>query len=122
MAYDSVKDLSSGVESYKLKRGRYGAVMGGVIFTAFNPGFPVWWLTAGTRLLVEGVFPEWFLGMITVLVGHWCADLGWFLLVSLTASKSSKLLFERGWYRSLRIVLAVLLALIGGYFLWTGLI
>ena len=119
MAFDSIKDLSSKVD-IKLKNKSYGLVMGGVIFTAFNPGFPIWWLTAGTRLLMEGYAQMGLTGMIIVLIGHWGADLGWFLFVSYTASKGSKLLFEKGWYKGVRIFLAGMLAVIGAYFLWTG--
>ena len=119
MAYGSVKDLSSRVD-VRLKKRPYGVVMGGVIFTAFNPGFPIWWLTAGTGLLNEGYSQMGLAGMILVLVGHWGADLGWFLFVSLTTSKGSRYLFERGWYKGVRIFMAALLSAIGAYFLWTG--
>ncbi|MFZ2455599.1 MAG: LysE family transporter [Candidatus Altiarchaeia archaeon] len=119
MAFDSVKDLNSRVE-IKLKKRSYGLVMGGVIFTAFNPGFPVWWLTAGTRLLMEGYAQMGVSGMLIVLIGHWGADLGWFLFVSFTASRGSRFLFEKGWYKGVRIALAALLMVIGAYFLWTG--
>lgn len=119
MAYDSVRDLSGRVD-VKLKKRPYGVVAGGIIFTAFNPGFPIWWLTAGTRLLMEGYAQMGLPGMVIVLVGHWGADFGWFLFVSLTTSKGSRYLFERGWYKAVRIALAGLLAVIGAYFLWTG--
>jgi threonine/homoserine/homoserine lactone efflux protein len=119
MAFDSAKDINSKVD-IKVKKKPYGLVMGGVIFTAFNPGFPVWWLTAGTRLLMEGYAEMGLTGMLIVLIGHWGADLGWFLFVSCTASRGSRLLFEKGWYKRVRILLAVMLAVIGIYFLWTG--
>jgi threonine/homoserine/homoserine lactone efflux protein len=119
MAFDSVKELNSKV-SLQIKKKPYGLVMGGIIFSAFNPGFPIWWLTAGTRLLMEGYAQMGLLGMIIVLIGHWGADLGWFLFVSFTASKGSRFLFEKGWYKGVRISLAALLLLIGVYFLWTG--
>ena len=119
MAFDSIKDLRSKVD-IKLKKRSYGLVMGGVIFTAFNPGFPIWWLTAGTRLLMEGYAQMGLSGMLLVLIGHWGADLGWFLFVSFTTSKGSRVLFEKGWYKGVRILLAGLLAVIGIYFLWTG--
>jgi threonine/homoserine/homoserine lactone efflux protein len=119
MAYESVKDINSKV-SLQIKKRSYGLVMGGVIFTAFNPGFPIWWLTAGTRLLMEGYAEMGLIGMIIVLIGHWGADLGWFLFVSFTASSGSRYLFEKGWYKGVRIILAALLAVIGVYFLGTG--
>jgi threonine/homoserine/homoserine lactone efflux protein len=119
MAFDSMKDINSKVD-LEIKNRPHGLIMGGIIFTAFNPGFPIWWLTAGTRLLMEGYSQMGLPGMIIVLIGHWGADLSWFLFVSLTASKSSRFLFEKGWYKGIRIGLALLLAVIGCYFFWTG--
>jgi threonine/homoserine/homoserine lactone efflux protein len=119
MSYESVKDINSKV-SLQIKKRSYGLIMGGIIFTAFNPGFPIWWLTAGTRLLMEGYAEMGLTGMLLVLIGHWGADLGWFLFVSCTASRGSRFLFEKGWYKGVRIALAALLAIIGIYFLWTG--
>jgi threonine/homoserine/homoserine lactone efflux protein len=119
MALESIKELNSKID-IKIKKKPYGLVMGGIIFSAFNPGFPIWWLTAGTRLLMEGYSQMGLPGMIIVLVGHWGADLGWFLFVSYTASRGSRFLFEKGWYKGVRIGLAALLAVIGIYFFWTG--
>ena len=119
MAALSMKDINSKVE-LKIKKEKHGLIAGGIIFTAFNPGFPIWWMTAGTRLLMEGFDRMGIVGMIIVLVGHWGADLGWFLFISLTASKGSRFLFEKGWYKGVRIALAALLMVIGLYFLWTG--
>ncbi len=119
MAARSLKDTGSKVE-LKIKKEKHGLIAGGIIFTAFNPGFPVWWMTAGTRLLMEGFDRMGVWGMVFVLVGHWGADLGWFLLVSLTASKGSRFLFEKGWYRRVRIALSGILSILGAYFLWTG--
>ncbi len=119
MAFDSAKDLNSKTD-LKIKKRPYGLVMGGIIYTAVNPGFPIWWLTAGTRLLMEGYSQLGLPGMVIVLIGHWGADLGWFLFVSLTASKSERFLFEKGWYKGIRLGLAALLAVIGIYFFWTG--
>jgi len=119
MGIHSIKNLKSKIE-FKSTRVGYGAVVGGIIFTVFNPGFPIWWVTAGTRLLLEGMQRMGFLGMLLVFIGHWGADLGWFLFVSMTTSKSSGLLFERGWYVRIRGFLSALLVAIGVYFLSTG--
>lgn len=119
MSFDSLKGLNSKVD-IKIKKRSYGLVMGGIIFTSFNPGFPVWWLTAGTGLLMEGYSQMGIPGMMIVLIGHWGADLGWFLFVSMSSSKGSRYLFEKGWYKGVRVSLAALLAVIGTYFFWTG--
>ncbi len=99
---------------------KHGLIAGGFILSALNPGFTLWWATAGTRMLLEGLNRMGFIGMILVVVGHWGADYGWFLFVSMTASKSSGLLLEKGWYKKVRMILAGFLVVIGIYFVWTG--
>jgi threonine/homoserine/homoserine lactone efflux protein len=105
----------------KLKPKDYGhsAIVGGIIFTAFNPGFPIWWATAGTRLLLDGFQRMGIPGMLLVFIGHWGADWGWFTFVSLVTSKSSRFLFEKGWYAKVRITLSIILLAVGAYFITT---
>ncbi|MBN2251188.1 MAG: LysE family transporter [Candidatus Altiarchaeota archaeon] len=98
---------------------RHGLVVGGIVFTAFNPGFPVWWITAGTNLLLEGLRVMQYEGMLLVFLGHWVADAGWFLLVSVTASTGSRYLLGKGWYKKVRACLSFVLFLIGAYFIST---
>jgi hypothetical protein len=38
----------------------------------------------------------------------------------MTSSRGSRYLFEKGWYKGVRMALAALLAVIGMYFFWTG--
>lgn len=120
MGLNSLRNLKADLK-IKLTALGHSAIVGGIIFTAFNPGFPIWWATAGTRLLLEGFQRMGMVGMLLVFVGHWGADWGWFTFVSLVTSKSSRLLFEKGWYKNIRITLSVILLLIGLYFLSTGL-
>ncbi|MDD5112233.1 MAG: LysE family transporter [Candidatus Altiarchaeota archaeon] len=119
MAAASLRSLRKGVDFNALQK-PYGAVTGGIIFTALNPGFPVWWATAGTRLLVEGFQRMGAAGMLTVFLGHWLADFGWFALVSFAASAGSGTLLSRGWYVKMRLALSLLLVIIGAYFLSTA--
>jgi threonine/homoserine/homoserine lactone efflux protein len=116
MAAASLRDASKPVKTIIQKK-THNTLIGGVIFTAFNPGFPIWWATAGTTLLMEGLRQMGQAGMLLVFIGHWGADLGWFLLVSMITAKSSGLLFEKGWYRNVRKTLAIALLAIGLYFI-----
>ena len=120
MALLSLRDLKSRV-AVSPGKVKHGSVVGGIVFTAFNPGFPIWWLTAGAALLAAGYKEMSYLGMVLVFLGHWAADLGWFLFVSMTTSKGSRYLFEKGWYHKARILLSAVLFLIGIYFLSTAL-
>jgi threonine/homoserine/homoserine lactone efflux protein len=99
---------------------RYGTVVGGMMFTALNPGFPIWWATAGARLLLEGMKVGGLSGAILVFVGHWVADFGYFLLVSLLVAKGRETLLEK-YVAPVKKILASALIAIGAYFIWTGL-
>ncbi|MFH0861340.1 MAG: LysE family transporter [Candidatus Altiarchaeota archaeon] len=116
MGVKSMLELKSEIR-FDEKDAGHGLVIGGIIFTLFNPSFPLWWVTAGTRLLLEGLNRFGFQGMLLVFLGHWAADMGWFVLVSITASHGSRYLFERNWYRRVRMVLSAMLLLIGAYFI-----
>ena len=118
MAALSLKGLNATAEE-KLKKTGYGLIAGGIIFTALNPGFPIWWLTAGSTMLLEAFRQLGMIGMIIVLVGHWGADLSWFLFVSMTTSKSRHLLKEGG-YKKIRILLSLILFGLGIFFLSNG--
>jgi len=112
------------VSGWEFKRGAasagYGAITGGIIFTAFNPSFPMWWATAGARLILEGLYQAGILGAFLVLAGHWGADLGWYMLISSVSSKGcEKAIASRMGY--VKRLLALTLAGLGAYFIWGGL-
>jgi threonine/homoserine/homoserine lactone efflux protein len=98
----------------------YGAVAGGIIYTALNPSFPLWWATAGTRLLLEGLSSAGLAGALTVLAGHWAADLGWYVLVSWLVARGSISLVGNAVGR-VKGALAAAMFLIGACFFLGGL-
>ena len=99
------------------KKTSYGLVLGGTVFTAVNPSFPLWWATAGMRLLIEGYTQMGYMGVGVVVVGHWLADFGWYVTVSHVTARNAKALFKRGWYTSMRRLLSAALIGIGAYFI-----
>lgn len=101
------------------KKSAYGTIVGGIIFTTFNPSFPIWWATAGIRLLIEGFRVGGMYGAFLVVLGHWIADLGWYLVVSTSMAHGKNILTE-SWYATLKKALSLLLFAIGAYFLFTG--
>ena len=119
MGIASLRNVKGGIPAQAVKT-KHGVILGGIIFSVFNPGIPIWWATAGLALLNFGHETMGMLGMILVLVGHWGADFGWFTLVSLTTHRSSDTLLQKGWYRTVRIILSLLLLGIGAYFIASG--
>ncbi len=104
--------LAQGPETKSSTR---SAVMGGMMFTALNPGFPIWWATAGTKLLMEGLGQAGMSGAALVLTGHWVADFGYYAFVSALAATGREKTIER-YSCQLRDALALLLFAIGAYF------
>jgi threonine/homoserine/homoserine lactone efflux protein len=119
MAYHLVK---TPIHFSETSTSKYGSVVGGVFFTAFNPSFPLWWATVGSRLLIEGFKKAGSVGAILVVSGHWVADFGWYLVVSFAVAYGSKKILTENWLTILRNILALFLLIIGGYFLYSGVV
>jgi len=79
-----------------------GPVLTGIILSAGNPYFLLWWATVGLALATRatGLGPVAF-GLFAIL--HWTCDLVWLELLSLSSFKGAKLLGAR----SGRVILAV---------------
>ncbi len=112
----------TGVEDFAMGRNvAYPTIVGGILFTCLNPAFPLWWVTVGSRMLLEGLRQAGMAGVWTIVCGHWLADFGWYVLVGVTTHSKKDTLLERGWLHILKRALAVFLACIGAYFMYTGL-
>jgi threonine/homoserine/homoserine lactone efflux protein len=72
-----------------------GPVLAGILTSASNPYFWLWWLSAGNGLLVEGLRTGLAAAGVFVL-GHWMADAAWFLLVSGSFSSGKALMHKYG--------------------------
>lgn len=95
------------------------SVVGGVLFTAFNPAFIPWWVTIGYPLLVQGF--EWLAltGIALVSVGHFLSDLTWYSFVSYSFSRSSKF-FVGTRYKVILLLLALFVIALGALFFVKG--
>jgi len=92
-----------------------GSFLGGVSFTLFNPGVPIWWGTIGYALLLQGLNVLGALGVALVTIGHWFADFGYYCSVSYLVARGKKILIKR--YKLVSLTLAGFLLLLGIYFL-----
>lgn len=70
-------------------------VLAGVILSASNPYFLLWWATIGLALITDVQdFGIWAFGIFAVV--HWLSDLIWFEALSLASFKGSVLLGGKG--------------------------
>jgi threonine/homoserine/homoserine lactone efflux protein len=69
-------------------------ILSGIFVTAFNPTFPTWWLSIGVGLLSRALLFG-LIGVITLTLGHWLADLTWFAVLGFAAVRGKLWLGEK---------------------------
>lgn len=87
----------------------------GLITSVSNPYFWIWWLTAGSALVLR----ERELGLtisIAYILGHWTADLSWFTAVSGSFSRGRALLSQKA-HRYILYACGIFLIFFGLYFM-----
>ena len=85
----------------------------GIVVTAGNPAFYVWWATIGMTLVVSAaVFG--FIGVVLFSLVHWLCDVVWYEFLSASTFKS------RHWWtqRVQRIVFSVCALVLIGFGIW----
>ncbi|MHB8163654.1 MAG: LysE family transporter [Methanoregula sp.] len=87
----------------------------GLVTSAANPYFWIWWLTIGSAMVIAGLAGGIALAAV-FMVGHWCADLGWYTFVSAGISRGRTFLSDVS-YRRIMGVCGVFLILFGAYYL-----
>lgn len=86
----------------------------GILMSAWNPYFLIWWATVGATLVYGAwEFGVWQFVMFAVL--HWSLDLVWDSLLSVTTYKGTKLLGPR-FLKGVTLVCGALLLFFGGRF------
>ena len=112
MTIKGAKNASA--EMHAKEKSSSNSLIAGILTSASNPYFWLWWLAAGSALVLE----SYKLGMIAVLffiAGHWLADLGWFTAVSVSFSRG-KSMFSVKTYKNILISCGVFLIALGGWF------
>ncbi|WP_342304374.1 LysE family transporter [Methanolobus sp. ZRKC5] len=90
-------------------------VLAGIITSASNPYFWLWWLAAGSALVLRGLEIS-LLAAAMFVIGHWFADLGYFTVVSTSFSKGKKLMSPKVYERVL-MSCGLFLVLFGSWFI-----
>ena len=110
------KPVTTGVAT---KYSGQGPLAAGVITTATNPYFFVWWATIGAALLADAhVFGK--SGVVAMGAVHWLCDAVWLLLISWVVFKSKRL-WTPGVYHVVFGLCTLILAGFGGYFIFSAL-
>jgi len=91
------------------------SLLGGLFYTAFNPTQPPWWASAGLALLLQGYELAGYLGIATVTLGHWLADMTYYSLISYIISKYGKVIIPK--QKIVITILAIFIITLGIYFI-----
>ena len=87
----------------------------GFVTSVANPYFWIWWLTVGSAMVIAGLAGGIILACV-FMAGHWCADLGWFTLVSTGISQGKTILSDTT-YQRIMMACGLFLVVFGAYYL-----
>lgn len=92
---------------------KHSSFIAGVLATAANPYFILWWATIGAALVINAsIFG--FAGFLIFTITHWSCDLLWNTFVSITVFKS-----KRFWTKRIhQIVFGFCFIVLAGFGLW----
>jgi threonine/homoserine/homoserine lactone efflux protein len=90
----------------------------GMLTSAANPYFWIWWLSVGSALLIDGLRGGFIMACF-FMIGHWSADFGWYILVS-TSFHKGKAIVSQASYRKLLTLCGGFLMLFGVYYIITA--
>lgn len=106
-----VNDSYSGSDSNEMLT---SPMVSGIVTSASNPYFWMWWFTAGSALVLRG-YEIGLIAAVFFIAGHWIADLGWYSAVSLSFSRG-KTLISSGMHNWIMKICGVFLILFGLWF------
>ncbi len=90
-------------------------VVAGIVTSAANPYFWIWWLSIGGTMVITGLQGGIVLAG-AFMIGHWSADTGWFTLVSASISRGKAILPDTV-YRNVIAACGIVLIIFGVYYL-----
>ncbi len=118
-----IKDVITGKarldtqENGKAKSG--GLVINGIVISAMNPYFIIWWTVIGLGLMLAAYNAYGMIGVAVFFAGHILADFSWYIFISFLASRTRKLLNDKT-YMILVSILALVLVGFGISFIWNA--
>lgn len=110
-----IKTVFSRKEISEIKP-KQGPLITGILLSALNPFFIIWWLTIGFKLISDAMLVWAFAGIIILFGLHIWMDFAWLGIISFLASKSSKILSNKN-YKVLMVSLSLVLVYFGIVFL-----
>jgi len=96
----------------------YNAFTAGILTSAFNPFFLLWWATIGSMLVMR--FLDFGIpGLVIFIIAHWLCDLVWLSLISVLIYRTHTL-WGKKYQEWVFIACSLLLVGFGGWFMISG--
>ncbi|MDH3313768.1 MAG: LysE family translocator [Nitrosopumilus sp.] len=95
---------------------KQGPLITGILLSALNPFFIIWWITIGFKLISDAMLIWAFAGILILFALHIWMDFAWLGIVSFLASKSSIIISNKN-YKILMVSLSFVLVYFGIIFL-----
>jgi len=92
-------------------------ILSGLLISASNPYFLLWWAIIGLGFLLEAYKSFGFAGVAVFYLGHMVADFLWYGAISTIIGKTRKFV-NMGVYRGIIVALGCLLVYFGGNFVY----
>jgi threonine/homoserine/homoserine lactone efflux protein len=89
--------------------------MAGLVTSAANPYFWIWWLSVGSALLISSLAGG-LLFAIVFMIGHWGADVSWYVFISTGIAKGRTILSDTTYHR-IMAACGVFLVIFGVYYI-----
>jgi len=117
MGTQSLLSLRAKVDTeFKALKGK--PILAGIILSASNPYFLIWWTTVGLALATQAT--AWGIwAFVLFAITHWLVDLIWLQILSWASFKGSAFLGERGQRRVL-IICSAALFFFGVFFIFSA--
>jgi len=77
--------------------GKHGPFLAGIILSALNPFFLIWWFTIGFKLISDSLILASFTGIGIMFVFHIWMDYAWLCSVSFLSSKGKRILTNKNY-------------------------
>lgn len=117
MVYGSYKNRVTVETDGKAERG--GMILSGIVISAANPYFLLWWAVIGLGFIMQSYYSFGYTGVAVYYVGHIAADTAWYGLVSVVVGKTRKFIKEKP-YRIIIAGLGCLLVFFGARFFYNA--
>jgi threonine/homoserine/homoserine lactone efflux protein len=74
---------------------KYGSVLTGIVTSAMNPYFFIWWALLGNDFMLKGFEIAGLIGISVFAISHWMSDLSWYTIVSFSVDRGRKFLSDK---------------------------